>query len=198
MRALYHIGGGPTIGPQRQSSRWRHNHLTSVAAVTILGQPQARFEADARICVYCSPSSAVDPPYVSVAQELGRGIAERGHVLVYRGANVGLVGELALGVKERRDRVIGVLQRRLSEQGPAFLGADELIEVATMADRKQAMEERAETLGALPGGFGTLEELLQAITIKRLGYLQVPIVPLNCAREGSSERFYDPLLAFFE
>jgi len=144
------------------------------------------------ICVYCSSSSVVDEVYTQSARELGRLIGARGHVLVYGGCDLGLMGELGRAVKATGGRVVGIIPRRLKEYGLAFAGADEMLMVESMAERKALMEEKAEAFIALPGGFGTLDELVQVMTLKQLGYLQGAIVLLNVAG------FYDHLLAHFE
>ena len=141
------------------------------------------------ICVYCSSSSAVDDVYRDAARDLGRLIAARGHALVYGGANVGLMGDLARAVKDGGGRVLGVIPR--SMVGLGFTDADDLLVVETMAERKARMIEHADAYVALPGGFGTLEEILEVMTLKQLEYLRGPIVLLNAAG------FNEPLLAHF-
>jgi len=144
------------------------------------------------ICVYCSSSSAVAEGYFEAARELGRLLGERGHTLVYGGANVGLMGDLASEAKGAGARIVGVMPRKLAEHGLAYAGADEMRVTETMAERKAAMESLAEAFIAMPGGFGTLEELLQVLTLKQLGYLDAPIVLLNTAG------IYEHLLAHWE
>lgn len=145
-----------------------------------------------RICVYCSSSSAVDEVYSRAAHELGQLLASRGHSLVYGGANVGIMGELAKAVKAAGGQVMGVIPRRFQEYGLAYEQADEIVVTESMAERKALMERHADAFVALPGGFGTLEELVQVMTLKQLGYVRGPIVLLNIAG------FYDHLLAHFE
>ena len=145
-----------------------------------------------RICVYCSSSSAVGEGFNQAARELGRLMAARGHVLVYGGGNVGLMGEIARAVKSSGGYVLGIIPRRFVEFELAFEEADELIVTESMAERKALMEDHAEAFIALPGGFGTLEELSQVITLKQLDYVHGPIVLLN------TEGFYHHLLAHFE
>jgi cytokinin riboside 5'-monophosphate phosphoribohydrolase len=146
----------------------------------------------ARICVYCSSSSAVDEIYNGVARELGQRMAQAGHALVYGGCQVGTMGELAQAVKVAGGQVIGVIPRSLLQRGLAYLEADELIVAETMAERKTLMERRAEAFIALPGGLGTLDELAQVLTLKQLGLVHGPLVILN------TQGFYDLLLAHFE
>jgi uncharacterized protein (TIGR00730 family) len=141
-----------------------------------------------RLCVYCSSSSEVAACYKETARELGRLIAEHHHELIYGAGNVGLMGELANAVKAGGGRVVGVIPRRLVEYGLGYDLADEMIVTETMAERKSEMERRSEAFIGLPGGIGTLEELLQVLTLKQLRYLDSPVVFLNTAG------FYDHLL----
>jgi len=133
------------------------------------------------ICVYCSSSSAVDDTYRLAAEELGRLLGERGHVLVYGGGNPGLMGSLASAASGAGGRISGLIPRMLAEHGLAFEDADEIHVTETMAERKATMESLSEAFIALPGGFGTLEELLQVLTLKQLGYLDAPVAILNTA-----------------
>ncbi|NLG51002.1 MAG: TIGR00730 family Rossman fold protein [Chloroflexi bacterium] len=145
-----------------------------------------------RICVYCSSSSRVDEAYFEIARELGQMLAAGGHTLIYGGANIGLMGTLASAVKEAGGQVVGVIPCALRDYGLVYEGSDEIIVTETMAERKAIMERRAEAFIALPGGFGTLEELLEVLTLRQLRYLDYPIVVLN------ANGFYDVLLAHFE
>jgi len=147
---------------------------------------------EVRICVYCSSSTKVDERYFEMARELGQLLAAGGHTLIYGGANIGLMGTLARAVKEAGGQVVGVIPRALRDYGLVYEEADEVIVTETMAERKALMEQRAEAFIALPGGFGTLEELLQVLTLRQLRYLDYPIVVLN------ANGFYDVLLSHFE
>lgn len=145
-----------------------------------------------RICVYCASSNHVDGAYVDVAIALGRCMADRHYTLVYGGGNVGLMGVLAEAVHENGGRVEGVIPQALADKGLGYAEADEMVVTAGMRERKAEMEARADAFVALPGGFGTLEEVLEAITLKQLSYHDKAIVLLN------TNRFYDPLLGMFE
>lgn len=144
------------------------------------------------ICVYCSSSSAVDEAYKEAARTLGQLIAAQGHSLVFGGGKIGLMGELARAVRGGGARVVGVIPRRLQAQGLDTSDLDELHVTETMAERKGLMIANARAFVALPGGFGTLEEVIEVITLKQLGYLDAPIVMLNTAG------FYQDLLTHFE
>ena len=144
------------------------------------------------ICVYCSSSDAVAADYVQAAEELGREIGARGMSLVYGGTSVGLMGRVARAAQANGAPVVGVIPESIESRGLAFAGCDELIVTRDLRDRKAVMEDRADAFIALPGGFGTLEEVLEVLTLKQLQLHSKPIVLLNIAG------FYDPLLAFFE
>ncbi|MFH1086719.1 MAG: TIGR00730 family Rossman fold protein [Chloroflexota bacterium] len=151
-----------------------------------------------RICVFCSSSSAGAEAYLHAARELGREIARRGHGLIYGGADEGLMGALARAVQASGGHVIGVVPQRFVEAGLAAPYANELIVTSSVAERKAAMESRAQAFIALPGGLGTLEELLEVITLKQWRYLDAPIVLLNTADADGRGGFYDDLLAHWE
>ena len=142
------------------------------------------------ICVYASSSESVDPAFFSAADRLGRQIATQGYALVYGGGRLGLMGALARGVHTAGGHVIGIIPEKLQPQG--YAEADEMIVVPTMGERKALMAARADAFIGLPGGFGTLEELLEVLTLKQLGYHAKPIVLLNVAG------FYDPLATLFD
>ncbi|HNT78907.1 MAG TPA: TIGR00730 family Rossman fold protein [Anaerolineae bacterium] len=144
------------------------------------------------ICVYCSSSDAVDTAYFEVARELGAFIAACGCALVYGGARRGLMGTLARAVQGGGGRVVGVIPAALRDRGIAYDAADELIVTSDLRERKAIMEARADAFIALPGGFGTLEELLEVLTLRQLQTHTKPIVLLNV------QGFYDPLMAVFE
>ena len=143
------------------------------------------------ICVFCASSNDASPRYLEVARKLGRLMVERDHTLIYGGGSVGLMGELAREVQQGGGRVVGVIPERLSTEEIAFEAAEELLVTADMAERKNIMIERAEAFICLPGAFGTLDEMLEIITLKQLDYHDKPIVLVN------TDGFYDTLLEFF-
>lgn len=145
------------------------------------------------VCVYCSSSNQIDDRYKDAARELGRLLAQREHTLVYGGGRVGLMGELARAVHEADGRVVGVIPEALKQvEGVAYDVADEMIVTFTMQERKNHMFTRADAFIVLPGGFGTLEELLEVLTLRQLGYHDKPIVLVN------TNGFFDRLLEVFE
>ena len=144
------------------------------------------------ICVYCSSSDAVSPAFFQVAAELGALIAQNGYTLVYGGGNIGLMGALAISTHEHGGKVVGVIPKFLHEFGLSYEKSNELIITSDMRERKAVMESRADAFIGLPGGFGTLEEMLEIITLKQLRIHTKPIVFLN------TDGFYDGLRDVFE
>lgn len=144
------------------------------------------------ICVFCSSSDNVAPVFFDVAQELGAMIARQNYTLVYGGSNVGLMGVVARSVHASGGQVIGVIPRVIHARGIAYDTADELIITRDLRERKAMMEARADAFITLPGGFGTLEEVVEVITLKQLQTHAKPIILLN------TDGFYDPLIALFE
>jgi hypothetical protein len=123
---------------------------------------------------------------------LGSALARRGDVLIYGGAKVGLMGALARAVHREGGHVVGVIPSFMASRGLAYTPADELLIARNLRERKASMEDRADAFIALPGGFGTLEEMLEIITLKQLQQHAKPVLFLNTAG------FYDPLAALFE
>jgi uncharacterized protein (TIGR00730 family) len=144
------------------------------------------------ICVYCASSEKVDDIFFESARRMGTLLAEGGCTLVYGGGSIGLMGAMARAVHAGHGRVVGVIPDSMVEKELAYHEADELIVTGTMLERKAAMAERADAFVALPGGFGTLEELFEVLTHRQLRYHDKPIVIVNVAG------YYDPLLALFE
>ena len=144
------------------------------------------------ITVFCSSSNHVDSRFTKVAERMGCQLANRNITLVYGGGDVGLMGIMARAVHANGGRVVGVIPYALrSMEGVAYEVADELIMTDTMRERKAKMYERADAFVALPGGIGTLEEFMEVITLKKLGYHDLPIALVN------TDGFYDRLLELF-
>jgi uncharacterized protein (TIGR00730 family) len=144
------------------------------------------------VCVYCASSNSCDPEYHALARRLGELLAADGRPVVYGGSRVGSMGAVADGALQRGGRVIGVLPKFLKEMEISHDGLTELHVVEDMRTRKHLMLSQAEAVVALPGGCGTFEELLEAMTLKRLGIFLGPIIIVN------TRGFYEPLLALFE
>lgn len=144
------------------------------------------------ICVYSSSSDAVSEPYFEAARELGSLIGERQYTMIYGAGNIGLMGRLALAVHQHGGKVVGVIPEYLNNFGLAYEAADEIIVTPDLRERKAVMEQRADAFIALPGGFGTLEEMLEVITLKQLQQHRKPIVFINTLN------FYEKLFQQFE
>ena len=144
------------------------------------------------ICVFSSSSDAVAPEYFEAAREIGAWLARKQMTLVYGGGKIGLMGAVASAVHRHGGHVVGVIPRYLRKQEVAYEAADELIISKDLRERKAIMEQRADAFVALPGGFGTLEEILEILTLKQLGQHAKPILFLN------TSDFFRPLLGLFE
>lgn len=145
-----------------------------------------------RLCVYCGSSIGADDAYRAAAVALGRLLAERGIELVYGGGHVGLMGAIADAVLAAGGRVIGVIPQALMDRELGHTGVQELRVVADMHERKMTMAGLADAFVAMPGGWGTIEELSEMLTWLQLGIHAKPIGLLNVAG------YYDPLLAFVD
>ncbi len=145
-----------------------------------------------RVCVYCASSEAVEEVYLQAAYRLGKILAENSVTVVYGGGAVGSMGRLAEGALARNGTVIGVIPRFMQELEWGHGRLTELHVVEDMRERKHRMLTGADAAIALPGGCGTLEELLEAITLKRLGIYLNPIVLVN------TRRFFDPLIELLQ
>ena len=141
------------------------------------------------IVVFCGSSAGHDPEFLVSAKQLGATIASREARLIYGGAKVGLMGCIADTVLSQGSEVIGILPRFLSIKEVAHEGLTQLLIVENMHERKTKMFELGDAFIAMPGGFGTLEELFEVVTWAQLGLHQKPIGVLNV------NGFYDPLMA---
>lgn len=130
----------------------------------------------ATICVFCASSDDVPARYVDLATEVGAEIARRGHALVTGGGSVSLMGAVARAVRAGGGRTVGVIPRALLEREIADHDADELVVCDTMRERKAEMDRRSDAFLTLPGGIGTLEELLEIWTARTLGMHDKPVV----------------------
>ncbi len=145
-----------------------------------------------RVCVYCASSTKVDSAYYREAETLGRILAENRITTVYGGGSVGLMGALADSVLKNRGQIIGVIPGFMTELEWEHKRLTELIKVKDMHERKKKLILDTDAVIALPGGTGTLEELSEAITMKRLGFYFKPIIIVN------SKGFYTPLIKMLE
>lgn len=144
------------------------------------------------VCVYCGSSSGSDPLFAAEARRFGLILAEAGIRLVYGGGGIGLMGEVATAVSLAGGSVTGIIPRFLMSRERAFTHEAEIIPVEDMHERKRLMFERADAFVALPGGIGTLEELVEQMTWAQLGRHRKPILVANIAG------FWDPLLTLVD
>lgn len=144
-----------------------------------------------RICVFCGSQAGSREVYSEQARALGRAMAERGIGLVYGGGGIGMMGAVADAVIEARGEVIGVIPYALASKERARRDIDMRV-VNTMHERKAMMAELSDAFIAMPGGFGTLEEMMETITWGQLGIHRKPVGLLNVAS------FYDPLIAMID
>ena len=140
------------------------------------------------VCVYCGSGPGTDPVFADTAASLGRALAENGIRLVYGGGDVGLMGTVARSVLEHGGQVTGIIPEFLKTREAMLTDVQETIVVPDMHARKQLMFERANAFVALPGGIGTLEELVEQMTWAQLGRHGKPILML------SVNGFWKPLL----
>ncbi|MFT5208403.1 MAG: hypothetical protein ACI9CE_000117 [Flavobacterium sp.] len=145
-----------------------------------------------KICVYCGSSSGKSPEYLEYASVLAGAFVARNIGLVYGGANVGIMGELANTVLEGGGDVIGVIPQSLVDKEVSHQGLTELKVVDTMHERKAIMAEISDGFIALPGGLGTLEELFEVLTWSQLGFHKKPCGILNI------NHFYEKLSLFLD
>lgn len=141
-----------------------------------------------QVCVYCGSGAGEDRAYAESARLLGRALAKTRIRLVYGGGSVGLMGIIARAVLDEGGEVIGIIPRFLEERERVFPDVSELIVTENMHERKMLMFERADAFVALPGGVGTLEELIEQLTWAQLGQHQKPVLLANIAG------FWQPLI----
>ena len=144
------------------------------------------------ICVYCASGPGNNPAFMQAARSFGRILAENGLRLVYGGGSVGLMGALAEAVLDYDGTVTGVIPDFLVNREHMLVRVQERIVTRDMHERKRVMFERADAFVALPGGIGTLEELVEQLTWAQLGRHKKPILILNI------DRFWDPLCALID
>lgn len=143
------------------------------------------------ICVFCSSSEDLDDKYYNIAKEMGKQLGTNNYDLIHGAGSIGLMGVMMKNAVKAGCKVIGVVPERLNKANIVSDKYQELIITPDMKERKEYMRTNAEAFIALPGGFGTLEELLETITLKQLKYHSKPIVIIN------AYNFYEPLLQQF-
>lgn len=145
-----------------------------------------------KVCVYCASSGKIDPKYFEATKILAKALAKNNTTVVYGGGARGLMGQLADTVIEEKGRIIGIMPHFMKEVEFHHKDVNEFIFTADMHERKKQFMVGVDALITLPGGCGTLEELMEAITLKRLGLFTKPIVILNV------DGYYDSLLSMLE
>ncbi|WP_447969090.1 LOG family protein [Nitrospira sp. M1] len=145
-----------------------------------------------RLCVFCGSTTGSQTAYEQTTRQLGQLLVQHGIGLVYGGGNIGLMGVIAETVLKEGGEVIGIIPAALAEKELAFQEVTDLRIVQTMHERKALMEQLSNGFIALPGGYGTLEEICEMVTWAQLGIHHKPCGILNV------EGFYDPLLAFMD
>ena len=145
-----------------------------------------------RLCVYCGSSSGRQPGYAQVARQLAHAMVSKNIDLVYGGASVGIMGEIANAVLGEGGDVIGVIPKGLFAKEVAHTGITELREVGSMHERKALMADLSDGFIALPGGLGTIEEIFEIITWSQLGMHRKPCGLLNV------NNYYDKLIGFLD
>jgi uncharacterized protein (TIGR00730 family) len=145
-----------------------------------------------KVCVYAASSDQLRSVFFEQTALLAQRLAERNVTVVYGGGGVGLMGTLATTMLEHGGRVIGIMPHFMKDVEWAHKQVQEFVFVGDMHERKRRFVEDVDAIIALPGGVGTLEELFEVITWKKLGLLNKPIIILN------TDGFYDPLLVFLE
>ncbi len=144
------------------------------------------------LAIFCGSSQGNNPRFTLIAQELGKHLALNQIKMIYGGAHVGLMGKVADSCLHNNGHVVGVIPRFLSQKEIVHEGLTEIIETTSMHERKALMEELADGFIAIPGGFGTLDELFEILTWAQLGLHTKPIGILNV------DNFYTPLLNMLE
>ena len=145
-----------------------------------------------KIAVYCSAKDVIPEEYLSLGDQLGRWIGRQGHTLVYGGATGGLMTRTSQAAKAAGAHVIGVIPPRIIAAGRLATHCDQIIRVANMAERKQRMRDEADLFVCLPGSYGTLDEMMDAVSSAIVGEHQKPVLVLNY------RGFYDDLKRLIE
>ncbi len=144
------------------------------------------------VCVYCASSTKADPVYLAAAERLGRILAGNSITIIYGAGGVGSMGRLADGALSEGGRVVGIVPRFMKDLEWYHRGISELRLVDDLHERKRALIDGVDAVVALPGGSGTLDELIEAISLKRLGTFLGPIVMVN------TRGFFDPCIELLE
>jgi hypothetical protein len=162
------------------------------AGLTVAARGPTYHQMIRSICVYCGSGPGNNPAFVQAAREFGQILAENGIRLIYGGGSIGLMGALAESVVEHGGQVTGIIPEFLIAREAMFKGAQEVVVTRDMHERKRLMFERADAFVALPGGIGTLEELVEQLTWAQLGRHKKPILITNI------DGFWEPFCALLD
>jgi hypothetical protein len=173
-----------TKAPVAKPAHAKHNPNTTTKSAT-----PAKIQG---VCVYCGSGTGLDSAYAIAARKLGKALADNGIRLVYGGGSLGLMGEVARAALGAGGKVTGIIPEFLGNRELMLKDVDELIIVENMHVRKQLMFDRADAFVALPGGIGTLEELVEQLTWSQLGRHEKPIVVANI------NGFWNPFLKLLD
>jgi uncharacterized protein (TIGR00730 family) len=166
--------------------------MTSKRLKASAAKPTTTIPGIRNVCVFCGSGSGLSPRFAEAAQIFGQSLAEAGVGLVYGGGGLGLMGEVARAVLKHKGHVTGIIPSFLSEKERMLRDVQELIVTEDMHQRKRLMFERSDAFVALPGGIGTLEELVEQLTWSQLGRHTKPIILANV------DGFWDPLCALLD
>lgn len=144
------------------------------------------------LSVFCGAKLGNNPEFLACAKQLGESMAENGFGLVYGGASIGIMGEIANSVLNAGGEAVGVIPRSMLRKEVAHQSLTQLHTVETMHQRKQLMSDLSSGVIALPGGYGTLDELFESLTWNQLGNINMPCALLNCAG------YFNALIEFIE
>ena len=190
---LTHDPASPTKSSEQKPVTMQKRQTAPRRKTASRSGPALKQPADVRsICVFCGSGKGNNPAYSAAANTLGKAMAASGVRLVYGGGSLGLMGEVARAVLKHGGKVTGIIPAFLSEKERMLRDVDELIVTKDMHERKRLMFERSDAFVALPGGIGTLEELVEQLTWSQLGRHDKPIVLANI------DRFWDPLTALLD
>ena len=160
--------------------------------MTLGHEPTEKMSKIGKICVYCGSGPGTDPAFVEAARAFGAILAKNGIGLIYGGGSIGIMGEISRAVLDHGGEATGIIPEFLMSREHAIESADRLIVTPDMHERKRKMFEMADAFVALPGGVGTLEEIVEQMTWAQLGRHKKPILLANI------EGFWQPLCALLD
>ena len=145
-----------------------------------------------KLCIFCSANNGIDPDFFKSAENLGAWAAKNGHSIVFGGHDAGLMHAVSKAAKEAGGQVIGVVPRKIEEMGRTSPYLDVHIPTEDLTDRKQLMADMSDAFIVLPGGIGTLDELIETLTLAKLDIYKGQVIALNI------DGFFNPLIALLD